>query len=118
MMKVAIQSLVVFLLLMSQTFAQVVEQNRIDFPIKADELLKGEIHTYFSILSPQKLAVQHADVFELDSLSLVQESNVMMVLNKAVYVVSKPVGFFDDKQLSDEKFVSHVMGDQDVRKNG
>lgn len=116
MLKVAIQTFVVFLFLMSQTFAKTVEQKQIDFPIKADELLKGEIHYYFSILSPSKLAVQHADVFELDSLSLVQESNVQMVLNKSVYIVNKPVGFFDDKQLSEEKYVSYVLGDQKVKK--
>jgi hypothetical protein len=116
MFKILSQSLIVFLLMMSQTFAQTIEQQRIDFPIKADELLKGEIHYYYSILTPQKLAVQHADLLELDSLSLKKKKDVMMVLNKSVYIVKKPVGFFDDKQLSDERYVSYIFGQQKVKK--
>lgn len=101
-----------------QVSAKTVEQKTLTFPIKADELLKGEVHYFFEILSPSRLAVQYSELYDLDSLSLTQESDVMMVVNKTVYIVNKPVGFFDDKQLSDEKYVAHIMGDQKIKKLG
>lgn len=97
-------------------YANVVEQKELNFPIQTEKLLKGEVHTYFSILSPRKLAVQYPELFNLDSLSLNQEEGVVLVINKSVSVVSKPVGFFDDKQMVEEKYVSHVMGEQKVSK--
>jgi hypothetical protein len=97
-------------------FAKTVDQKAINFPIKADKLLNGEIHFFFTILSPRKLAVQYPDIFHLDSLSLAQESDVAMMVNKSVYVVNKPVGFFDDKELLKEKYVAHISGEQKVKK--
>lgn len=97
-------------------YANVVEQKDLNFPLQTEKLLKGEVHTYFSILSPRKLAVQYPELFNLDSLSLNQEQDVVLVMSKTVSVVSKPVGFFDDKQMVEEKFVAHIMGEQKVSK--
>lgn len=97
-------------------YAKTVEQKNLNFPIQTEKLLAGEIHYFFEILSPRSLSVKYADVFELDALSLIQENNVMMVMNKSVSIVDKPVGFFDDKQMSDEKYLSHIMGEQKISK--
>lgn len=97
-------------------YAQLVEQKKINFPVKIERLMKGEIHFYFEIISPRKLAVQYPEAFELDSLSLNQEINVQMVLTKSVSVVEKPVGFFEQNQMADEKYLNHVMGEQKVKK--
>lgn len=97
-------------------YAKAVEQKKADFQVKPEELMKGDIHFYFEIISPNKLALLHPEIFELDSLSLVQESNVMMVVNKSVMVVNKPVGFFDDKQLLEDRYINHVMGEQKVKR--
>lgn len=99
-------------------YAKTVEQKELNFSIKSEDLMKGEIHYFFQVLSPRKLVVKYPELFDLDSLSLVQESNVMMIVNKAVSVVNRPVGFFDDKQMTDEKFVSFIMGEQKVKKSG
>lgn len=96
--------------------AQLVEQNKINFPVKTEKLMKGETHFYFEIISPRKLAVQYPEAFELDSLSLIQEPNVQMVLTKSVSVVEKPVGFFEQNQMTDEKYLNHVMGEQKLKK--
>lgn len=98
------------------TYAKTVEQKNINFTIQTEQLLKGEVHYFFEILSPRSLAVKYADVFELDALSLIQENNVMMVMNKSVTIIDKPVGFFDDKQMSDEKFLAHILGEQKIKK--
>lgn len=97
-------------------YAKVVEQKVLNFPIQTERLLSGEVHTYFTILSPRKLAVQYPELFNLDSLSLNQEEGVVLVISKSVSVVSKPVGFFDDKQMVEEKYVSHILGEQKVSK--
>lgn len=97
-------------------YAKLVEQKNINFPIKTKDLMKGEIHYYFSIFDPLKLGDKSPEIYELDSLSLNQESNVMMVLNKSVLVVNKPVGFFDDTQMTDEKYLSHILGEQKLKK--
>jgi hypothetical protein len=99
-------------------YAKVVEQKKLNFPIKSQELMSGEIHYHSAIMSPRELASQQPDLFELDSLSLNHNPNVKIVVNKSVSVVNKPVGFFDDKQMVDEAYVSHVSGDQKVKKLG
>lgn len=98
--------------------AELVQQKSLDFPIQTEALLKGDIHFYFGILAPGKLAVQYPELMGLDSLSLGQKNQVRMVFSKAVYLVNKPVGFFDDQQLKDERFLAHVMGDQKLKKIG
>ena len=119
MLNVFSKLLIVFslnLMICHPIYAAPVEQKKINFPVKAEELLKGDVHYFFTIVSPRQLAVQYPEIFNLDSLSLIQESDVEIVLSKTVYLVSKPVGFFDDKQLLDEKYVKHILGQQTVKK--
>lgn len=108
--------LVINLLISVPLYAKIVEHKRVDFPVNPEALLNGEIHYFFSILSPRKLAVQYPVIFELDSLSLLQETDVMMVITKTVNLVNKPVGFFEEKQLLDEKYIKHIMGEQKIKK--
>lgn len=97
-------------------YAHLVEQKQLNFPVKSEELMKGDIHYHFSIQTPRKMLDEHPELFDLDSLSLFQEPNAMMVVTKSVAVIKRPVGFFDDKQMTDENFVSHIMGEQKVKK--
>ena len=108
----------IHLIISASIYAKPIEQKDVDFPIKSQKLLKGEIHYFFEIISPKELAQHYPEVFQLDSLSLIKEKNIKMVVNKSVYIVNKPVGFFDDQQLSDEKYVAHVLGEQVVKKTG
>lgn len=104
------------LLISVPIYAKTVEQKKVDFQVKSEELMKGDIHYFFEVLTPNKLALSHPEIFELDSLSLVQESNVMMLVTKSVMIVNKPVGFFDDKQMLEDRYVSHILGDQKVKR--
>lgn len=97
-------------------YAAPVDQKTLNFSVTPEKLMKGEIHFYHEILTPRKLVVKYPDLFDLDALSLIQESNVMMVVSKSVSVVNKPVGFFDDSQMNDERFVAHMMGEQKVKR--
>ncbi len=97
-------------------YAKAIEQNQIDFPIKTELLIKGEMHYFFSIMSAREFSVKYPEIFELDSLSLVQEAGVKLVLTKSVMIINRPVGFFDDKQMLAPDYVKHMMGDQKVQK--
>ena len=108
--------LILNLIISIPVYARLGKQDKLQFPIKTDELMKGDILFYTEILSPRKMATTHPELFEIDSLSLLQEPESIIVVSKSVFVVNKPVGFFDDKQLSDEKFVAHMSGDQKIQK--
>jgi hypothetical protein len=99
-------------------YAQAVEKKALNFDIQAEGLLKGEIHYYHETITPRKLAIKYPEMFDLDALSLTQESNVMMVVTKSVSIANRPVGFFDDSQMNEEKFVAHILGEQKVKKTG
>ncbi len=98
--------------------AMTVAQKDLAFPVNSQELLKREIHYFIKMLSPRKVTVQYPDLAELDSLDLLKRKAVGIVVSKSVYVVNKPVGFFDDKQLLDEKYMAHVLGDQSLKRVG
>lgn len=103
------------LIISSKVYAKTVEQKELNFPIKTEELLKEEIHYFFRTITPRKLVVTYPELFDLDSLSLIQESNVTLLVNKAVAIASKPVSFFEEEQMTDIKFVSTIMGDQKIQ---
>lgn len=96
--------------------AKLIEEKSLHFPIKSEELMKGDIHYYFSLQTPRKMLEIFPEVFDLDSLSLLNEAQAMMILTKSVYIVRKPIGFFDENQMTDEKFFSHMMSDHKVTK--
>lgn len=108
---------VVFNLILSvPLYAGLEQQKSLDFPIQTEKLMKGDIHFFTMISTPRKMSVAYPQIFDIDSLLLLQEPEAQIVLSKSVFVSDKPVGFFDDKQMTDENFVKHLMGDQKVKK--
>lgn len=93
-----------------------VEQKNVDFPVKTEKLLKGESHFFMEELSPKKASRLYPDFSSLDSLGLLQEPKVKMVISKHVFIVKKPVGFFEDQQLTDERYMTHLLAGQKIKK--
>ncbi len=93
------------------------EQENVDFSVKPQKLLGGEAHYFYRELSPKKLSQQYPEISNLDSLGLTQDRKARLVISKQVYIVKKPVGFFDDQQLTDERYLSHLLAGQKVKKN-
>lgn len=106
------------LLLIGSVSAKVVEKEDIHFPLETEKLLAGETHYFFEIMTPRKLSMYYPEAFDLDSLSLNQESHVSMLITKSVMVLDQPVGFFNEQDLMSEKYMSHIMGEQKVKKLG
>lgn len=104
------------LLISVPTYALAVEQKDINFVIDTKLLMKGDIHYAIDLLSPAKFHTKYAELYDLDSLAILQEPNVQVVISKSAYIVEKPVGFFDHLNTVDEKFITHVLGEQKVKK--
>ncbi len=99
-------------------YAKTVEQKDLHFKINTEALLKGEIHFSFALLPHKELMEKYPEAADLDSLSLLQARNVRYFLTKAVYLVDRPVGFFDHEHMNEKEFLDHIMGDQKVTKIG
>jgi hypothetical protein len=93
-----------------------VEQKNVAFTVKPEKLLKGEFHFFIEELSSKKLKNLYPEFTSLDSLGLLQESGLKIVISKHVSIIKKPVGFFEDRQLTDERFVAHLLEGQKVKK--
>lgn len=104
------------LIVCSPTYAAAIEQKGMDFQINTNDLMKGNTHYRIETLGPREFATKYPLIFELDSLSLASEADVKIVVEKSVSIVDKPVGFFEEQQMTDEKYLSHVLGDQKVKK--
>lgn len=106
------------LFVISIAHADVIKQPKLDFPVQAEKLMKGDSHYFFKIISPKKLTNQYPELAKVDTLSLLKNKDTKLVISKSVSIVNKPVGFFDDKQLSDEKYVAHVHESNRTKKTG
>jgi hypothetical protein len=109
-------ALVINLLITSTAFALVVEQKNVQFVADTEALLKGEVHYALDVVSPGIFFKKYHDLYDLDTLSSLNEPNVKMVISKSAYIVQKPAGFFDHINTSDEKFLDHVLGEQKITK--
>ena len=98
--------------------AKLVEKNDINFPIDTAALLKGETHYFFAMISSRSLSNEFQHAADLDTLALSKQKKIKLVLTKSVMLLDKQVGLFDDKQLSDEKFLAHLLGEQQLKKLG
>ena len=102
----------------SPVHAKEMIQSRIDFPLKPQELLKGDVTYFFKVMSPKTLAKKYPLLAKLDSLSLKRQKNMHLKIGKAAYVVNKPVGFFNDKDLMKEEFVTHFWNGNKITRLG
>lgn len=104
------------LLISVPTYALAVEQKDIKFMADTESLMKGDVYYALDTLSPKKFNKKYPDLHDLDSLAILQEPNVKMVISKSAFIVEKPVGFFDHLNTTDEKFIDHVLGQQKIKK--
>jgi hypothetical protein len=98
--------------------AKTVEQQKPDFPIKSQEIYGGEIHFYFSTFNPTEITGKQSELLKLDSIGITKIADTQIEVAKAIYVVNLPVGFFDDKELTGFKFLSHLMKPDKLKDKG
>lgn len=97
-------------------YAKSVEQKEFNFKVQSEALLKGGVHYSFNLVTPKKFLENFPEAYDLDTLATLQEKKVRIMLTKTIYIVNKPVGFFDHENMKEERFLSHLMGEQKVKK--
>lgn len=106
--------LITLVALPTPVYAEMIDQNKLMFDIKADALLKGDIHYSFSLSSARELLDRAPDLQDLDASGIFKDQDTKILFSKTAYIVKKPVGFFDHKQVIDPAYLKHVMKGQEV----
>lgn len=98
------------------TYAAPVKQKDLNFTVKGEELLKGDVYFSVKVTSKKKLKKLMPDFVELDTSGFTKPKNARLLVSKTAYVVKKPVGFFDHDKVVNETFLNHYLGEQKVLK--
>lgn len=99
----------------ASTYGAAIEQRDFNFKVDAEKLLSGDVHYSYHLLPPRKLVERFPLAADLDSLSLLQERDVHIMLTKKAYVVKRPVGFYDNDHIKNIDYMKHTMGEQELR---
>lgn len=98
------------------TYAQIKDQSDLRFKPDTKNLIKGEIHYAMTMTSTRKFSELFSDFVDFDSLQLQQQPKSRLMLAKIIYIVNKPIGFFDHQNVIEEKFVAHTLQGMSVKK--
>lgn len=98
------------------TYAQIKDQSDLRFKPDTKNLMKGEIHYALALTSSAKFQTSYSDFADFDSLGILNQPKTRIMLSKMIYIVNKPIGFFDHQNVIEEKFISHTFKDMSVRK--
>ena len=97
-------------------YAASVKQKDLNFTVKGEELLKGDVYYSVEVTTKTKLKKTLPEFVELDTSGFTKAKNAKLLVSKTAYVVQKPVGFFDHDKVVNETFLNHYMGEQEVTK--
>jgi len=99
-------------------YAKTIEQNKLEFQINSQGLINGEIYFFFTIITPSELNSLKNGLLDLDSVGILKNSGIKIELGKSMYVLNRPVGFFDDKQLTQLEYLSYILNRQKLKDKG
>lgn len=97
-------------------YAASVKQKDLNFTVKGEELLKGDVYYSVEVMTKKSLKKILPAFVEMDSSGFTKAKNAKLLVSKTAYVVSKPVGFFDHDKVVNETFLNHYLGEQKVTK--
>jgi hypothetical protein len=120
MMKNFILKLFIFLIFSKSPYlvADVIKESKIQFNVHETSGNSKDIHYFFKILSPKKLATLYPDLTPLDSLKLFKRSGSAYLLTKSVMEVKKPFGFFNQEVIVSSKYLKSLEGAKEVQTMG
>ncbi|HXH31415.1 MAG TPA: hypothetical protein VNJ01_11425 [Bacteriovoracaceae bacterium] len=98
--------------------ARPLEEKSLYYKINTGALMSEDIQYYYVQGTPEDLYKKIPEAFELVALPLLREKDVVVILLKSTFMVNRPAGFFDHEHMTNEKYVSHIMAGQTVRKSG
>ncbi len=97
-------------------YAASVKQKDLNFTVKGEELLKGDVYYSVEVVSKKQLEKFIPSFLELDASGFTKAKNANLLVSKTAYVVKKPVGFFDHDKIVNADFLNHYFGEQKVVK--
>lgn len=101
-------TLVLNLTLSAPTYADIVKEKRLNYKFNSELLMKGDIHYSYRLVDAKELKTKFPMIAQMDTLGMVKKPDIKILMSKIVYVINKPIGFFDHKQMVDEKFLGHL----------
>ena len=99
------------------TYAEVVKQKHLNFPVSGEGMGKS-IHYSFAQGSAQDLKKNFPEIARIDSLGVLKQRESNVVVAKTVFIVNKPIGFFDHENLVNEDLIKKQFSDLKVKKTG
>jgi hypothetical protein len=113
------QAIITFILLLINcvsTYADAINQKKLNFNVDPTTLMIGDIHYSLVTASASKFTEKYPAFAELDALNFLNSPNIKIVMSKSAYIIKKPAGFFDHQTVGSESFLSHFLGEQKLSK--
>lgn len=104
----------IFFLAHFSTYAASVKQKDLNFTVKGEELLKGDVYYSVDVLTKKELKKILPHFLDLDTSGFTKSKNSPLLVSKSAYVVNKAIGVFDHQKASSLRYIRHLMGDQKV----
>jgi hypothetical protein len=102
------------LLISFGTFAASVKQKDLNFIVRGEELLKGDVVYSVDLMTRPELEKFLPDFIDLDTTGFTKPKSAKLLVSKAAYVVNKPAGFFDQDKAVNLDYLNYVLGEQKV----
>jgi hypothetical protein len=96
------------------TYAASVKQKDLNFNVKGEDLLKGDVYYSVAVMTKKELIKILPYFLELDTSGFTKSKNSPLLVSKTAYVVNKPIGVFDHQKASSLRYLKHLLGEQRV----
>ncbi len=96
------------------TYAASAKQKDLNFTVKGEELLKGDVYYSVDVMTKGELAKILPHFLDLDTSGFTKSKNSPLLVSKAAYVVNKPIGVFDHQKAASLRYIRHLFGEQKI----
>ncbi len=96
------------------TYAASVKQKDLNFTVKGEELLKGDVYYSVEVMTKKELKKILPHFLDLDTSGFTKSKNSPLLVSKTAYVVNKPIGVFDHQKAASLRYLKHLFGEQKV----
>lgn len=108
--------ILMFILIAFPAWAKIVQHDSPYYIVDVPKLESGEIHSFVAVVPASGLSEKYPALRDLDTLKLANRGNTLLAIKKISYVVNKPVGFFTDQQLNDQKWLEHLHPQEKLKR--
>ncbi len=96
------------------TYAASVKQKDLNFTVKGEDLLKGDVWYSVDVMTKKQLSKILPHFLDMDTSGFTKSKNSPLLVSKSAYVLNKPIGVFDHQKAASLRYIRHLMGEQKV----